>query len=271
MDKILRQVRIDTAPPDRSECGQDCSDVKSLGFGFSYAFQPIVDTLGRVIFAHEALVRGEAGESASSVLSKVNPDNRYRFDQACRVKAIKTASHIGLRSRLSINFMPNAIYRPEVCIRTTLAVAGQYNFPIDQIIFETVEGERVDDGKWLAEVFHEYRRIGFRTAIDDFGAGYAGLALLADFQPDLVKLDMGLIRNIQIDPVRQTIARSMIRLCSELDISVIAEGVETFDEYRCLEDLGVRLMQGYLFSKPLFEGCILHPERLKWPGELAIA
>ena len=70
------------------------------------------------------------------------------------------------------------------------------DFPVERIIFETVEGERISDGKWLTEVFREYQRIGFLTAIDDFGAGFAGLNLLADFQPDIIKLDMDLIRGI---------------------------------------------------------------------------
>jgi EAL domain-containing protein (putative c-di-GMP-specific phosphodiesterase class I) len=237
-------------------CPGDCSAQESLGFRFSYAYQPIVDTLKKSIFAHEALVRGELGEPAPTVLSQVTEDNRYRFDQACRVKAIKTAAQIGLQEKLSINFLPNAIYKPEVCIATTLAAAAQFDFPIDQIIFETVEGERIDDGRWLAEIFREYRRMGFMTAIDDFGAGFAGLSLLADFQPNIVKLDMALIRGINASRPRQAITRAVAALCHELDILVIAEGVETADEKMCLQDLGISLMQGYLFAKPLFEACI---------------
>ena len=113
------------------------------------------------------------------------------------------AARLGLRERLSINFMPNAIYRPELCIRSTLQAAREHDFPIERIIFETVEGEEVSDGKWLAEVLREYQRIGFLTAIDDFGAGFAGLNLMADFQPDLIKLDMDLIRGIDASRSRQ--------------------------------------------------------------------
>jgi len=244
-----------------------CTGGDALGFRFSYAFQPIVDIERREIFAHEALVRGPAGESAISVLSQVNEANRYRFDQACRTKAIKGASQLGMASRLSINFMPNAIYRPEVCIRTTLEAARAHNFPIDRIIFETIEGERIDDGKWFAEVLREYQRIGFLTAIDDFGAGYAGLNLLADFQPDIIKLDMALVRNIHQRPARQTIARSVARICEELGIRLIAEGVETLDECRFLRDVGVQLMQGYLFARPAFEAC-QRTDEMAWPSGL---
>jgi len=244
-----------------------CASGERLGFRFSYAYQPIVDIAKREIFAHEALVRGVNGEPAPSVLAQVTEDNRFRFDQACRVKAIKTAAKLQMQSKLSINFMPNAIYRPELCIRSTLEAARAHNFPIEQIIFETVEGERISDAKWLTEVFREYQRIGFLTAIDDFGAGFAGLNLLADFQPDLIKLDMDLIRGIDQSHSRQAIVRGTVGMCHELGIQVIAEGVETSDECKALRDLGISLMQGYLFSKPLFETCS-HAESLAWPSGL---
>jgi len=230
-----------------------CRDAEPLPFDFSYAFQPIVDIQARQVFAHEALVRGPAGEPADTVLSRVTAENRYSFDQACREKAIRTAAGLQLPSFLSINFLPNAIYRPEVCIRSTLQAAERYGFPVERIIFETVEGEQVSDGKWLAEILSEYKRIGFKTAIDDFGAGFAGLNLLADFHPDIVKLDMALIRGIDHSRSRRAIVAGVISMCDELDIEVIAEGIETADEARCLSDLGIRLMQGYWFGRPRFE------------------
>jgi EAL domain-containing protein (putative c-di-GMP-specific phosphodiesterase class I) len=110
----------------------------------------------------------------------------------------------------------------------------------------------------------EYQRIGFLTAIDDFGAGFAGLNLLADFQPDIIKLDMGLIRDINRHAARQSIVRSITRICEELKIGIIAEGVETIEECRYLQDIGINLMQGYLFSKPLFQQCG-SSEALNWP------
>jgi EAL domain-containing protein (putative c-di-GMP-specific phosphodiesterase class I) len=247
---------------DSSPCGQ-CGTGTGLGFQFSYAYQPIVDVVAREIFAHEALVRGPDGESAQSVLARVTEQNRYRFDQSCRVKAIKTATQLRMSSRLSINFLPNAIYRPEVCIRTTLEAARAHDFPINRIIFETVEGERVNDGKWFAEVLREYQRIGFLTAIDDFGAGYAGLNLLADFQPDIVKLDMHLIRHVDQRRSAQAIILGVTRICEELGIRIIAEGIETVDEYHCLTSMGIRLMQGYLFGRPQFESCVT-VDQLDW-------
>lgn len=233
-------------------CG-DCADGQDLGFSFSYAYQPIVDVDRRATYAHEALVRGPAGEPAGTVLAKLDDGNRYRFDQACRVKAIKGAAQLGMRSRLSINFLPNAIYRPEVCIRTTLAAARTHGFAIENIIFEATEGEVVSDGRRLAEILREYKRMGFLTAIDDFGAGYAGLNLLADFQPDLIKIDMELVRGVDGSRSRQAIARGILRIGAELGIQVLAEGVETPSERDFFHHEGVSLMQGYLFGRPAFQ------------------
>lgn len=241
------------------EC-QICKSKKIPIADFSYAFQPIINIKAKDIFAHEALIRGVNGESAFSVLEKITPSNKYKFDQLCRVKAIEIASKIGIKSKISINFLPNAIYRPDVCIETTLQAAKNNKFPINKIIFETVEGEKIEDAKWLAEVFSEYKRIGFMTAIDDFGAGYAGLNLLSNFQPDIIKLDMELIRGIETKRPKQAIVSAIVKICSDLNIDLVAEGVETFEEFNCLESHGVQFMQGYYFCKPIFEGFLSSTE-----------
>ena len=88
------------------------------------------------------------------------------------------------------------MYRPELCIRTTLEAARINGFPIERIVFEITEGEKVTNHAHLIGIIEEYRRLGFRTAIDDFGAGYAGLNLLADYQSDYIKLDLNLIRDV---------------------------------------------------------------------------
>lgn len=258
-------VQLD-AIPERDCPG--CSGGERLGFQFDYAYQPIVDVNRRSVYAHEALVRGPGGEGAMSVLSQVTEDNRYRFDQACRVKAIKTAAQLGLKQHLSINFLPNAVYKPEVCIRTTLEAARAHRFPTDRIIFEVTEGERVEDGPWLASILREYKRYGFLTAIDDFGAGYAGLTLLADFTPDIIKLDMSLVRGVDTSKARQAIARGLVRICQEMGIQIVAEGVETAAERDFFLGEGVTLMQGYLFARPTFRA-ITSAASVRWSPAVA--
>ena len=234
-------------------CG-GCRGDNAITFDFEYAYQPIVELSSRSIYAHEALVRGPNGEGAASILAQVNDTNRYSFDQACRVKAVAGAARLGMRESLSINFMPNAVYRPEACIQSTFAAARAHNFPIEQIIFEVTEGERVPDRAHLVEIWRAYERFGFRNAIDDFGAGYAGLNLLAEYQPHIIKIDMDLVRNVDTSFARQAIVKSIVGLCRDLDIAALAEGIETRAERDFLAGLGIDLMQGYWFSKPVFKG-----------------
>lgn len=240
-------------------CAQ-CRGNDQLDFDFSYAYQPIVDVATRTIYAHEALVRGVNGESAYSILSRVNDHNRYMFDQACRVKAIRGAAELGIKEKLSINFLPNAVYRPAACIRSTFAAAREFGFPTEQIIFEVTENEQVVDRAHLVNIFSEYRRFGFQTAIDDFGAGFAGLNLLASFQPDIIKIDMDLVRDIDTVPAKQAIVHGIMSICNALGVTVLAEGIETAAERDVLRAAGVRLMQGYLFSKPVFQGVGVIPD-----------
>lgn len=234
---------------------QGCRDGADFQIPFSMAFQPIVDVVSKTTFAHEALVRGVSGEGAGTVLSSVDAQNRYAFDQQCRVKAIELAARLyGAQSDvgLSINFLPNAVYEPRACIRLTLAAAARTKFSPKNIIFEFTESEILDTAHIL-NILTTYREMGFRTAIDDFGAGHAGLALLAKFQPDIAKLDMDLIRDIDTDKVRQTIVRHTVSMLHDLGVTPLCEGIETEGEARTLEDLGVRLMQGYFFARPSFE------------------
>ena len=140
-----------------------------------------------------------------------------------------------------------------------LALTGSYKIaPGQQVNFQ---GERIEDGPWFAEILREYRRQGFLTAIDDFGAGYAGLRLLSDFQPDLIKLDMDLVRHVDTLRPRQAIARAVIRLAQDLGIRLVVEGVETVGERDFFLHEGVTLFQGYLFSRPQFRGLASAPLR----------
>jgi EAL domain-containing protein (putative c-di-GMP-specific phosphodiesterase class I) len=120
-------------------------------------------------------------------------------------------------------------------------------------MFEFTENEEVSDTAHLTNIITEYRKHGFTTAIDDFGAGHAGLGLLADFQPDLIKIDMKLIRGIDTSPARQAVVAGIVGIAKELDITVLAEGIETEAEFRILKEAGIRLFQGYWFAKPAFE------------------
>lgn len=238
-----------------SRC-EACGEGVTQPFPFTMAFQPIVSASRRNVFAYEALVRGVGGESAATVLAGVTRRNRYAFDQSCRRTAIDLAARLGIVELgvfLSINFIPGAMYEPENCVRATLAAARRVKLPADRLIFEVTEGEEVLNPSHLAKIFDVYRRHGFKPAIDDFGAGYAGLNLLAEFQPNIIKLDRKLIQDIDASQPRRSIVRAVLSVCTDLAITPLAEGVETEAEYRTLRALGIDLFQGYLFARPGFE------------------
>lgn len=244
----------------------ETADAAAFPVPYTMAFQPIVDAETGGVFAYEALVRGVDGSGAGAVLGHVTPGNRWVFDEGCRIKAVGLAAQCGLgrpgeTALLSINFLPNAVADPADSVASTLRAIEAAGLAPGRILFEFTEHEPIEPGH-LQAILKTYRSMGFRTAIDDFGAGYSGLTLLSRFQPDVVKLDMALVRCLDIDRVKRTIVSHLVRMAADLDVTVVAEGIETVAEYEALVDLGVTLFQGYLFARPAFEA-LAKPE---WPS-----
>ncbi|MFC4638527.1 EAL domain-containing protein [Deinococcus hohokamensis] len=221
----------------------------------SMAFQPIVNVPTREVFAYEALVRGPQGQPAGWVFEQLpaQPEGLYHFDQACRVTAIRWAARLGMQTRLSINFLPNAVYEPSTCLRATLRAAREVQFPLDRLLFEITEHEHVLDESHVRGIIEAYRQYGFQTALDDYGSGHASAGLLLALRPDLVKIDMNVVRGLHEDPWREALVAQYARFAAGVGVLLIAEGVETKEEADCLLKLGVTHMQGYYFAKPGFE------------------
>ena len=119
-------------------------------------------------------------------------------------------------------------------------------------MFEFTENERMSDPAHVENIVRSYKALGFWTALDDFGAGYAGLGLLARLQPNLIKIDMELLRDIHLSHPKQVIVAALAQIARELDITVLAEGVENEAELTALRAAGIALFQGYHFAKPGF-------------------
>lgn len=222
-------------------------------YAASFAFQPIADISARTVFAYEALARGKNGESAASVFGAVPPEKLHEFDHAARLEAVAHAARLGLSTKISLNVMPGCIESMPESLDLLLESATRVGVPPEQLMLEITEGEAVQRPKEFSQLLNRYRARGVLLAIDDFGAGYSGLNLLAYFQPDLIKLDMHLVRDVDRAGPRQAIARAVLQVCDDLGIEVIAEGVETVGEYAWFRRVGVRLFQGYLLGRPAFE------------------
>jgi EAL domain-containing protein (putative c-di-GMP-specific phosphodiesterase class I) len=228
-------------------------DTPGCDFRVSFAFQPIVDIGSRTVFAYEALVRGRANETAAAVFAALESSELHAFDRAARIQAISLAASLGLTAGLSLNFLPQALESLPDAISSTIDAARNAGLFERNIYLEVTEGELIRDLVRFSTTINQYRASGIHLVIDDFGAGYSGLNLLADFQPDVIKIDMHLVRGIDGKGPRQAIVRAVIQACDDLGIEVIAEGVETEPEYRWFKRAGVRLFQGYLFGKPEFQ------------------
>jgi blue light- and temperature-responsive anti-repressor len=220
---------------------------------FSFAFQPIVNSRTKEISSYEALVRGPNNESAHVILNAINPDQKYYFDALLRQKAIAFAVELGIQTRLNLNLLPESLSATDNAISSTYESAKKHHFSPDNIVIEVTESEIIRDISGFKKILETYRSLGFTFSIDDFGAGYSGLNLLAEFLPDSIKIDMSLIRDIHKNGPRQAIIRGIIRTCEDLGIDLIAEGVECLDEYIWCYEEGIELFQGYYFSKPGFQ------------------
>ncbi len=241
----------------RKHAGRDeFAAAGGVDFDFTFAFQPIVDATAREIIAFEALVRGPSGESSAEIFARVPKENLYQFDQACRLKAIHMARRLNMRARLNVNLFPNSIRRTGMNVHATLAASIQEGFPVQDLIFEVSEAEEITHYTSVANVFRNYQDYGFQTAIDDFGSGYSGLRMLAEYQPNYIKLDRNIIADVNKFHVKQTIVGGIRAICEHLGIALIAEGVERAAEYEWLRQAGIRFFQGFYFAPPALEALV---------------
>jgi len=217
------------------------------------AFQPIIDLRCNTVFAYEALLRGENGEAAASIMDQVTEQSHFAFDNACRKQSIIQASQLRVQdgpASLSVNIRANVMCSPDACVERTLDLADQLHFPLSKLILEITQHESLRDYVYLNHLVEKFRGYGIHTAIDDFGSSHADLTLLAEVETDIVKIDMTLVRGLNKNPSNCLIVESIVQQADRFRIQVIAEGVETKAEYEVLSRMGVYLMQGYYFARP---------------------
>lgn len=228
------------------------------------AYQPVFDIENGSVFAYEALVRGRADESADVILHQIDADNRTAFDRRVCAMAVEQAAALGIGetdASLLINMTPTTALDIVRSLPTTVEAAGRAGLAHHRIVFELTEHTKLDLRQAYA-IVQAYRAHGFRTALDDFGAGYAGLVKLAELPTDLVKIDMGLVRNIDSHAERRMIVAGMIKVLAELGRLVVAEGVETAGELATVRDLGLRLVQGFYLGRPSRTGLQREPDNI---------
>ena len=218
-------------------------------------FQAIIDVKNNSIYGYELLTRGLKRDG--TIMPPIEMFDLAResgltfsLDLQARETAIISAAKEKITQILFINFLPSVIYDPNVCLKTTIDLINKYNFPPHHITFEVVESEEIKDINHLITILDFYRKKGFRIALDDLGSGYSSLNNLSKLYPDYIKIDMGIIRDIHKDKLKQAIVEALVSMAKKSAIYVLAEGVETKEELDFLISRGVDFVQGYYFSKP---------------------
>jgi EAL domain-containing protein (putative c-di-GMP-specific phosphodiesterase class I) len=216
--------------------------------GLWMAFQPIVSVADRGLYGYEALLRSvhppmsgpEEILRAAEQLGRLGELGRAIHQRVAR--AARAAPHGAL---ILVNLHPWDLRDVEL-LGPGSPLAGM----ADRVVLEITERASLEHVPDLRARIAALRAQGFRIAVDDLGAGYAGLTCVADLAPDVVKVDMSLVRGVDGDPTRRRLVRAIAELSEELGIRTVAEGVETEAERNALREIGCDLMQGYLFSKP---------------------
>ncbi len=220
-------------------------------------FQPVISAADGSIWGYECLMRSTAANG-----DIINPGQMlewarlekltFMLDRICRERHLENAGKLNPPPNLQflINFLPTAIYQPEYCLQSSLAAAERSGLTPSQITFEVVETEKVTDHEHLKRILNFYRQAGFKVALDDMGSGYAGLSLLGDLHPDLVKIDRELVAKCVESEFHKGICAAIVNLSKQHGQLVLAEGVETAEEKAVMDELGVDLFQGFFFGRP---------------------
>jgi EAL domain-containing protein (putative c-di-GMP-specific phosphodiesterase class I) len=212
------------------------------------AMQPVLSWQKRSVFAYEALLRTDepALRNPAEFVNAAERLNRTdELGRAVRKRIAQQLADAPPDVQIFVNLHPSDIVDPELSARD-----GALTPFAERIVLEVTERAALDQIRGLGAAVAQLRALGFKIALDDLGAGYAGLSSFAQLEPDVVKVDMSLVRGIHAAPLKQKLFRSMAAMCLDLGTIMIAEGVEVAEERDCLTTLGGDLYQGYLFARP---------------------
>lgn len=230
----------------------------------SFAFQPVIDPFAKEIVSFEALLRTACGGSPEVYFDGLSRENIYTADLHSKRVAFAMAGRLCLRGcTLSINLLPMTLVNVPGAVEFLLDEIKANGLISEQIIVEFTESEAISRIDEFTDSIRKLKSAGIRVAIDHFGAGFAGLLLLAQFQPDRIKINRQLVKDIHKHGPRQAIVQAIIKCCNSLEIAVSAVGIERPEEWMWLESAGISHFQGNLFASPCLGGipAIAWPEK----------
>ena len=243
-----RMQRAEARPNAGDVTVEEAQDFERALESLWMAFQPVVRPRQRKIFAFEALVRSHHPAYPNPMVLFDTAERIGRIDdleQRIRERVAEAATRLPDGVSLLVNLHPHSFGDSDLF--SGIDPLLPYS---DRVVLEITERAPLDEIVDVREKVQELRRLGFRIAIDDLGAGYAGLSSFAILQPEIVKFDMSLVRDIQHSRTKAKLIESMVQLSKELGFETISEGVETEPEYRQLQEIGCELFQGYYLARP---------------------
>lgn len=227
-----------------------------------FALQPIIEPSEGKISSFEALIRGNDGGSPEHFFSSMDPAKIYEVDLQTKAYAFALAEKLGIGShKIAVNLLPMSLVNVPGAVAFLVDQIKQHGLQPEQVVVEITENEMISGLNQFNSAIKQLRAEGVGLAIDDFGSGYAGLSLLTRFQPDKIKIDREIISDIHLSGPKQAIVRSIISCCSDLEITLVAEGIEKIEEWCWLESAGIRRFQGFLFARPQLNGV----GDIRWP------
>jgi EAL domain-containing protein (putative c-di-GMP-specific phosphodiesterase class I) len=215
---------------------------------------PVFDLTDMSVIGYEALSRGPADTEFErpDKLFRVAYDTNLvlRLERLCRKKALEAAGKMPGQRLLFLNIEPEAVIDPELREIMTTTLLSQSDITPDRIVLEITEHSAITDFVTFRATLEYLRALGFHIAVDDAGAGYGSLQCLAETCPEWLKIDISLVRGVDADEVRAQLVSSLVGFCENTGVRLIAEGIETVEEFNTLRRLGVRYGQGFLFARP---------------------
>ncbi|ASV55156.1 MULTISPECIES: diguanylate phosphodiesterase [Lelliottia] len=252
-------IADDDANPARSI---EVDETADCGF----AFQPIVDPFAQQVVSFEALIRTADGGSPQAYFNAFSGNDIYAADLQSKKMAFAMAGKLGLKEQaLSVNLLPMTLVNVPGAVGFLLNEIEANGLVPEQIVVEFTESEVISRFDEFKDAVRQLKSAGISVAIDHFGAGFAGLLLLAQFQPDRIKINRDLVADVHRSGPRQAIIQAIIKCCSSLEILVCAVGVEKAEEWMWLESAGISQFQGHLFASPCFAGI----PSIAWPEKKA--
>jgi EAL domain-containing protein (putative c-di-GMP-specific phosphodiesterase class I) len=218
-------------------------------------FQPIVNLQSGEIFAYEALSRGPQDSCLfrpDKLFTLAEKQNcLWRLDYLCRTQALLQAKNTLGDRKLFVNVDARVLYDKKFHQGSTAKLLKQCNLHSGSIVFEISEKSAITDYDSFRSVLENYQCQDYKIAIDDVGSGYSGLNLLAQVSPEFIKIDIGLIKNIDTDPIKKAIVKALADFSHTANIKTIAEGIERSEELKLLIELGINYGQGFYLGKPM--------------------